>query len=408
MLTKRTASALILLLSLLPGCSGKQTQPATGKVIDLSGIWDNPQEILLSSIGTDIEYIPLETTLECLLGEPQKLRATVLDRYIAISSKGLRLFDRKGKYLRTIGSIGKGPREYLNSGEYVISEKKNRVDILDADRFRVVSYQLTGEFIGSFDIRKRSEPDIIRDQSGRLGIFYLTPVEDEDNPTRIEWVSDSGELLKSISVYLGRPKGGGAFMSIMSNLNYSVNELIFNENPFDTIYHLKDDCLWEPYWIVDVGPRRMPPETSLDISRFSSELDRYNLAKFGAETSRYVFFTTHGFKGEGLAIYDKPDRKALYTTQELVQPMGLNFIPNDLDGGWPLLLSLLSGDDPADDLLACLLSPLDLITKFKNHPKSEFTLARPELREKLLKLVDRIHDDDNAVVMIVKLKTKNE
>jgi hypothetical protein len=247
MLLKLSAPALILIL-LLAGCSGNQAQPQAGQVIDLSGIWDNPEEIMLSSIATEIEYIPLETSLQCLLGDAGSLRVTFLDQYIAVNSNGLRLFNRQGKFLRTIGGIGKGSQEYTSSGRFVIDVKEERVDILDDDRHRVVSFRISGEFIGNFRVDDHAAR-ITRDRSGRIGIMYLPWDQDIQDSARFDWSSEEGRLIKSIPLYVGRPKDGGDSWLIGTHLYWEREKLLFAEWPYDTLYYLQNDQAWKPCWI---------------------------------------------------------------------------------------------------------------------------------------------------------------
>jgi len=403
--TKLTAPAFILFLILFSACAGKQAPPAAGQVIDLSGIWDHPEEILLSSIATDIEYIPLETTPECLLGDPDNLTVTITDRHIAINSGGLKLFDREGHFLRAIGSRGRGPLEYVSSSEYVIDEQKQQVHILDVETKRVLTYGLDGSYSGVF--RVGPEPvKIFIDPQGRIGVFYLSENPDPAYSARVEWYTGQGALGKTIPVYSGRPRGAG--WVIAANCYQTENQLLFNENPFDTTYQLQKDHSWEPRWIIRVGPGRFPPEVSMDISRFSQELDQYILAKPGAETSRYLFITTHSGSGSGLVVFDKKSLTARYMPQELFGNRGWNLITNDLDGGLPLKLSLQTGEDQGDSWYANLLSPLELITRMKEQPDPGAPGIRPSLRKHLLGLVGRLHEDGNPVVMIVKLKAKEE
>ncbi|TSA37610.1 MAG: 6-bladed beta-propeller [Porphyromonadaceae bacterium] len=406
MFNKFISPVLMILGILLFACAGRQTQPTTAGVIDLSGIWDKPEEILLSFIATDIEYIPLETTTDCLLGEPQNLRFTVLDNHIAVSSKGLRLFDRQGKYLRTIGRIGKGPQEYFSSGEYVIDEKNGRVDILDSDRDRVVSYRITGEFIR--DIRIADHAAIItRDESGRIGVMYLPWDQDIKDTARFEWINEEGKLIKSIPLYVGRPKDGGDTWLIAARLYWNQKKLVFAEWPFDTLHYLADDHAWKPLWIPKIGSNKMPREVGLNLDRWEAERNDFTSVMINSESSRYLFFEGEKKEKFGIVIYDKMTLAGHWMPGMITEDsLNMETVVNDLDGGIPMRSTILTGAQ--GDYYVSLLSPFELIAKFKNHPKSELPLVRPELREKLFKLVDRLREDDNPVLMIVKLKTKNE
>ncbi|HBB91295.1 MAG TPA: hypothetical protein DC042_06165 [Bacteroidales bacterium] len=396
---------LVLTLGLLcMGCSTKQVTPEVAEIVDLSQIWNHPSEIKLSDFTADIEYVPLETRPDCLIGDPRGVIVQVLEKHIAISSGTLLIFDRKGRFLNKIGAIGHGPREYAGSTRFSVDEKKGRVDILDVSRFRVVSFRITGEFIGEFSIKKGNEPLITRDATGRLGIFYLTNAGDPGNPTRIEWISDTGEVLDSIPVYTANQKAGGAFMAIFSNLYWSGNDLLFNENPLDTIYRLTPERRWEPRWIVDVGPKRMPSEVSLDLGQFQEGLYRYNLAKIFQETHRYLIFGTNCGRLGGVAVYDKKTKQALYMPQPADSASGLRVLRNDFDGGPPISSFFFVVVSHSEDYFITPVTPMDLMEAVTKDQKPGSDLLRPDLFEKVNTLASRLTENDNPVLMLVRMK----
>ncbi len=402
---KKLISIILMLTAiLLPSCAVKK-QPIDPRIVDLSAIWDKPEKILLSSIATDIEYIPLETSKECLLADPDNLRVTITENYIAVNSGGLKLFDRNGHFLRGIGSRGKGPLEYISGSRYVINEKGERIYILDADTKRVLTYGLDGKYLGVFQVGPEAI-DVILDESGRIGVFYLSENPDPAYAARVEWFTEEGSLVKTIPVYAGRPRGAG--WVIAANCYQTDNELLFNENPFDTTYCLVDDRSWVPRWIMQVGPGRFPPEISIDVSRFSQELDNYIMARPGAETARYLFITTNAIGKSGLVVYDKKDRTARYMLQELMGNYGLNLITNDLDGGSPLKLSLQRGEEQGDTYYSNLVSPIELLNSLKEHQEPTVQVTRPDLREKLQGFATRLREEDNPVVMVVTMKTEKD
>jgi len=391
----------ILVSLLLSGCGGKQTQSLKGEVVDLSGIWDKPEDIKLSDIADGIEYIPLETSAECLLGDATGLRVTVLDQYVVVNSKGLRLFNRQGKYLRTIGGIGKGPQEYTSSGRFVIDEKNGRVDILDNDRHRVVSFRVTGEFIGDFRVNDHAA-EITRDKTGRIGIMYLPWELNLQDTARFEWITGEGTLIKSIPLYVGRPKDGGDSWLIAANLYWEREKLVFAEWPLDTLYYLKDDSAWKPLWIPVTGPNKMPREVSLNLDRWSAERNAFTSLMLTYETSRYLFFGAQRKEEFGLVCYDKVSPLGYWKPVKSVDEVNYPCMINDLDGGLNVSYFLANGS--SNDNYVNVISPIDLITKYKGHPKLANSVAKPELTEKLFRMVDGLKEDDNPVVMIVKLK----
>jgi hypothetical protein len=395
--------ALFFLAMVTPAC--RQQSHSDRRVIDLSGVWDNPFESKLSEIATDLEYIPLETRPECLLKDAMQMRATVFRNCIIVNSGGMKLFNRQGGFIRSIGTVGKGPGEYLRSGSYYLDETTETVYILDSDQRKVVVYKLSGEFTGFFPVGPGAH-DITADGSGNLGILYLGFRENpKDTTSRFEWLTRDGGHIRTIPLYPGREPDGGETWSIAARLQRTGGQVVFAEWPFDTVYSLRDDKVWEPRWILQPGKDRIPREVSLELSRWSAERHQYRSVLYNYESERYVFFDGEDKGKMGLILYDKALAKSFWTPDVMLPDSSTyELITNDLDGGlntysnWYNLLR--------DEQLTMLVSPSDLITRF-NDPVSANRAGRPALREKLAELAGRVHEDGNPVLMIVKLKGMN-
>lgn len=111
----------------------------------------DPEEIEVSDLGLgdiaeSIEYIPLETKDECLIGE--NVYFDFDETHIIIgyyNCNTLYLFDRQGYFIRTIGTKGEGPREF--NGIHNIFLNSNHIVIDDASK--VLIFDKEGNFIWS-------------------------------------------------------------------------------------------------------------------------------------------------------------------------------------------------------------------------------------------------------------------
>ena len=71
-----------------------------------------------------INYIPLETTDQSLIGNIGKIYITPSNILIFDSKQtAILLFDKEGKFIRKIGQKGRGPEEYLFFNEIVFDKK---------------------------------------------------------------------------------------------------------------------------------------------------------------------------------------------------------------------------------------------------------------------------------------------
>ena len=72
------------------------------------------EEISVEDIGCHIDYGPLETTDESLIGDRAYIRILKDKLLVASREQPVKMFDRKtGTFIRSVGKIGQGADEYL-------------------------------------------------------------------------------------------------------------------------------------------------------------------------------------------------------------------------------------------------------------------------------------------------------
>ncbi|MCX6226391.1 MAG: 6-bladed beta-propeller [Bacteroidia bacterium] len=329
--------SLILLLGSACKTGTRETAPAG--VIDVSGVWNSDTVMMLSSIAQDIEYIPLETNAECILGDYYNVRAVVLKNYIIVSEykKPLRLFSRSGKYQGLIGGIGQGPMEYSERFTYTYDEEANLVVILDLQQKKLLKFNFNREYTGS--VRLAAYPSkVIIDGPDKFGILYQPWTEMEKDTARFEWIDGTGKVLNSVKLYQDRPKDGGGTSSLSARL-YKINgQVHFIEKPYDTIYQLTDNKEFKPVWYFAAWPNKLPRESSLDIGRYNKDFPNFSSVESVFETPDYMFMRGVDKRMTRTIFYDINKRKAWsLKLQEGFEGffLGRQGFHNDLDGGVP-------------------------------------------------------------------------
>ena len=105
----------------------------------------------LSEITEEITAIELELTDESMINPDHTHKVHIFDNLIFISELNeLLMFDRKGKFIRSIGSRGQGPGEYTNVNHFTIDEK-NMIIYIISNR-KIIGYDLNGNFLKEFTI----------------------------------------------------------------------------------------------------------------------------------------------------------------------------------------------------------------------------------------------------------------
>lgn len=98
-----------------------------------------------------VEYIALETRPESVIGDIDKIIIIDNDFYLLDkkNTKGIFIFNEKGKYLRKIQNVGNGPGEYLRISDFQYNRATKQLEIYDDITFKIYIYNLNGTFIRS-------------------------------------------------------------------------------------------------------------------------------------------------------------------------------------------------------------------------------------------------------------------
>lgn len=111
--------------------------------IKIPEYWTNAVQ---DSLFSNIDFLPLETTPECLISHI--VNFSFQDSLLLINEnrKRLLVFNDKGKFQYQLGSRGAGPGEYLEVRDFFINDK-NQVEILDYNKIEL--YSLDGKYLST-------------------------------------------------------------------------------------------------------------------------------------------------------------------------------------------------------------------------------------------------------------------
>lgn len=139
--------AQICVCTCLWSCGGTGEINNGIELIDIESAAQNPKEIFLSQYASKINYIPLESSLQCLLGDASRLNIKLLNDIFCIweDSRGTVLgspvlcFNSNGKFLNIVGTHGRADNEFLTVCNVLTNDSKNLISIIDNTRALVYS-----------------------------------------------------------------------------------------------------------------------------------------------------------------------------------------------------------------------------------------------------------------------------
>lgn len=135
------------------------------------------QTIALDKIIKEIRVISLETKPECLIGYIGHILLTP-EMIVTEETKPNQAlcFDLKGKFLRKLGTIGKGPGEYQSAGSVLLNKDKQEILLFDTELRKINFYTTDGRFLRQSSLKsggmeiKLINKDFIAIHAGRMGM----------------------------------------------------------------------------------------------------------------------------------------------------------------------------------------------------------------------------------------------
>lgn len=357
--------------------------------IDLEQSITNVKAVPLTNIGKELEYIPLETNPACMISRISNVALT--DSFIIVSDGYiLYQFDRAGKFLREIGSPGRGPKEYLDVRDFTIDINTGDVYILSLGK--VLVFSSNGQFKMSFKYNFIPTQIVIKDQNSLM--FHQFNITLPSYDTIFSWyITDKqGKVLTKIENYLRRVSMPG--FNIPNSPLYVFNGVPhFLEFGIDTLYYFYKSKK-EPYAIFNLGKIKMDPDPIIERSAFEETSDRLRQKIWIAtinESKDYLFLRLNWglMDSTSYCIFNK-------NTLEITNIEGKGF-KNDLDGGvtfWPRAIF-------SDSLL------VDYIDAFKllKYIKDKSVILRTKEIDKasqLTILAKQLTENSNPVIIVLK------
>lgn len=376
---------LLITFLLLAGCS-TSPQKENGSYLEIkANQTPHEKEIILQEIAEEISYIPLETNDTMLL---RGVFLSICNEGIAVMHQvdgQVFLFDGKGKAKGSISRKGGGPEEYVGMQQAVVDWKRNELFVLDY-KPHIKVYDLNGNYK-----RTLSMPIKVRDRemypySDSHLVFFKEVPDTEIGQADKDFAPYQPIILldKSTGQTITLPYTKTSNVSIRLSSGWVNNYAIYasGKNVYlsdvssDTIYQLHPSThKVEPIMV------RIPSLNSMDGERFLLNLEGI--------TDRYAFLLRTNKEIKGRA--DQYIQEWMYDIQtgEALLPI----FKNEDYPSMKLDAHALIHCQGEDNCLFMKLEAFELIEALENG----------ELNGELKSIAERLQEDDNPVLMVVKL-----
>jgi len=258
---------------------------------------DNP--ITFSSIFSDFELIPLQTTEESIFSYIDDIKVIgdtlfIFDRTI---TKSILLFSKDGKFLNKIKKVGRGPGEYIYPTGFDLDPVEKKAYIFDYQSKNIITYDFNGTFQKSIKLNEKYS-SFIKTKEGFYLFKPLPSINDSINDFIISYSNRKGEIKwKSLdySDFLQWPRI--LELEVGGNFFRDENDVKFFMKFCNTVYSIKQHSI-RPYLVL-LSDKYMPTQEdleSLDVNKPSLLLLAYqNLLKFTkftgfSENDELMFF----------------------------------------------------------------------------------------------------------------------
>lgn len=355
-----------------------------------------PQEIGPSTVFNtsdlvdSLQYIPLETTKESLINDIEQ-SVIFRDRVFILDNIGnsVLLFNKRGKFIKRVGSKGKGLQEYLNPINLTINQDKEELYVLDDKMHKVLIFDLDGKYKNEHRITFRmNDFQILDDTTYVLNTDVRPNSLPEISNNKLILTNNKWEVFAKGLKYDAVNEGGIAFSR--NGLYRYKHQIHYNPTLSYYIYNVTRSALI-PKYFIDAGKMALPEGFNhrLDFESFFREYDNARskyvyIDKEISETDNFLV-TTIRYQGRPLYFYYSKKTKNLFCS------LYYQSNPDEFT-----LLTPIRGVSAPEEFYGFMPAQI-----FKE-AKDRFLKANKGFR--MTPLLDAVAQDDNPVIAFYKFK----
>ncbi len=325
------------------------------------------------------KIIVLETNEESMISSVSKILYIKDNIYILdLKYSGVKVFNKEGKYLFSIGKLGQGPGEFSKIFDMNYDKKNSCIHIFSNDDMKMAKFKLNGDFVSESKVPFFSAYfSLIEDKY----LFYSNYNTSELNDRNNLILSDL--KFNVVDKFFPYRRDFGLLMS--GFLTKTSNSVLYGDAFSENVYEFKNNNLNLKYKF-DFGKYLVPIEVGNNLQLlYKSLLDFSYLSKVDVENKDFLFFSFVHIKMSPIGFFEKKSNK-VFTS--------FDFAKNDI-------FNILSPFSPLEDNENLFLS---YITSEKfNYYNSNNPTFNKNLKyqyNKLFNSVSKLKDIDNPIIII--------
>ena len=397
-------SILLTLISVLFSCTQKKE---VDNIVDLTLITE-PNSTNLSELGSEITYIPLETNASCIIQQIDKLiyeggayylRSTNENKVTPekgapppppmMPTRSLYRFSENGDFICQISRKGGGPSEYTDILDFWYNTSNNTIDIFFPNSIK--EFSLDGIWKKNITLDNNEVYSLAYANNQFLGF-----INNASGQTEYSFV-----LFDANGQIINKYKNKFKFSSSRNGIYYSSACVFYR---YDGILHCKemysdtifsfDNEAFMPKYILNQGEAKY----TIDLREKFNSVDFTQIIFQNKifESKNYLFYQYKLKDRDNCFIQNKSNG-----TQYLIDnEIGL---VNDLDNGINFKIQNTVTVDGTDYLVSWI-NAFELKAHVDTEAFKTSTPLFPEKKKELEKLANSLNENDNPVLMLVKLK----
>jgi len=395
------------LMVLCFSCSTPDLKSSKSDVIeiDILGAQGDQRPFPLSKIVNDVEIVPLENSKDSYF---VNALSTVIGRkkilLVCNFQNKVYLFNRDGSFDRNIGWLGEGPGEFLSLSNCIFDAKQENIIILDVKGQKLIKYSAGNVFIKETKLPKKLERlffdrmcEIDENHFALIVRRPMTPVDDFHSVQIFDFD------LKLVGSQLPRANNDSLCLPNLSYHEFTRGSsgTLFYEAVFDTVYRISSKGPAKPVYYLKISDNHL----KLEDFRLRAQVPWKSRATVWAvyELEDFLFIPASNCMNSFLVVYDKKTKETYSVSQTINCATGNFSLENNIYGLEPVRLYFTQ---PKDRINTFFFRPqVDIAQKkIDINCLRKQDVSRPDLRDKLVHMMDSMTGDENAVLLIMHLK----